>query len=327
MTNALVRGHTPSRAPLPPTHPAVPRGRRADCRPGPHRTRTAQRAPTTAPSSAGRHAGGGEHGPAWVTASHPQSCPHRGRTLLPAPAPCGSQVRTDEPPREEGPAPGRTVPWPRSLTPLTHARPRRARMSTPSSLLGAVRLKHSSRHNSGGHNRREHLTEGPGSGRGDAQNTLVPQNGRSAETPPPRPPERGRRRERLGCLTPPRGALPAAHGSHHSRRAHCSHHSRRACAGSHRGARSPGGGTQALGPLRALRWLLRPRPSAPTPPVRTRTCRGLASSPSAPGGQVPTTLPGCFTSTRRPHEDGRCRPDGMPALPGASPQQPHVLKP
>lgn len=197
-------------------------------------------------------------------------------------------------------------------------------MSTPSSLLGAVRLKHSSRHNSGGHNRREHLTEGPGSGRGDAQNTLVPQNGRSAETPPPRPPERGRRRERLGCLTPPRGALPAAH---------CSHHSRRACAGSHRGAQSPGGGTQALGPLRAPRWLLRPRPSAPTPPVRTRTCRGLASSPSAPRGQVPTTLPGCFTSTRRPHEDGHphedgcCRPDGMPALPGASPQQPHVLKP
>lgn len=128
-----------------------------------------------------------------------------------------------------------------ALAPVSHtAHTRRARMSTPSSLLGAVRLKHSSRHNSGGHNRREHLTEGPGSRRGDTQTTLVPQNGRSAETPPPRPPERGRRRERLGCLTPPRGALPAAHCSHHSHRAHCSHHSRRACAGLHRGAPVPG---------------------------------------------------------------------------------------
>lgn len=144
MTNVLVRGHTPSRAspcmgPLPPTPLAVSRGGR------PPRTQTAALPAARAPTARVAHAwplgarshlplrlpsparsgaetdgkrGSEEHGPAWVTTRHPQSCPHRGRTLLPTPAPRRSQVYTDKPPREAGPARGRTAPWPWSLTPL-----------------------------------------------------------------------------------------------------------------------------------------------------------------------------------------------------------------
>lgn len=91
--------------------------------PGPHRTRGTRLAsrsaftPTTAPSFASAERGrdrrqAGERG------ARPSLGHHASPPKLPTPAPQRSQVYTDKPPREAGPARGRTAPWPWSLTPL-----------------------------------------------------------------------------------------------------------------------------------------------------------------------------------------------------------------